>query len=75
MDLMVNFKYIEIFSGIVYVVENPIIPLDRAHRVVLGTSITAWEQVSERILYGSARIRTQLHLHLGKPQFPVHCKK
>ena len=46
---MVNFQYIEIFSGIVSAMENLIIPLDTTYRVVPGIKIASSKQVSRRI--------------------------
>ena len=48
--------------------ENLIAPLDRAHRVVLGTEMERLEQVPGRILAAFSRILGSLHLrnHLSE---------
>jgi hypothetical protein len=42
--------------------ENLIIPLDRAQRVVLGTRLKHLEYVPGRIAAGNTRIGCQVHL-------------
>ncbi len=52
------------FSAIVRDFVNVMVPLDRARRVVLGTSMERLEHVPGRIRGGITRIRCQLHLRL-----------
>ncbi len=49
-------QYFGIFRTIVWAMENLIAPLDRAHRVVLGTEMERLEQVPGRILAAFTRI-------------------
>ena len=44
------------FGTILWVTENLITPLNRAHRVVLGTGLEQLEDVPERIAAGNTRI-------------------
>jgi hypothetical protein len=50
------------FGAVVRDFVNVMVPLDRARRVVLGTSLERFEHVPRRIRAGITRIRCQLHL-------------
>ena len=52
---------LSIFVG---VIRNLTLPLDRARRVLLGTTLEHLEHVPRRIRGGITRIRCQLHLRL-----------
>ena len=45
-------QYLEIFLRTVWVMENPKLPFDRAHRVALGTGLEQLEHVLGRIREG-----------------------
>ena len=49
-------QYLGIFGTIVWAMENLITPLNRAHRVVLGTELEQLELVPGRIAAGNTRI-------------------
>ncbi len=55
-------QYLAFFKTIVRAIKNLMVPLDRARRVVLGTSMERLEHVPRRIRGGITRIRCQLHL-------------
>ncbi len=51
---------------IIWVMENLTIPLDRAHRVVLGTGMERLKEVRRQIGGEITRIGCQLHLRLNR---------
>ena len=55
-DFHGKMRYFGIFRTILWVMENRITPLNRAHRVVLGTGLEQLEHVPERIAAGNTRI-------------------
>ncbi len=53
---MVKYQYLGIFEIIVWPIGNLIIPLNRAHRVVLATTMERLEQAHGQITGGIIRI-------------------
>jgi hypothetical protein len=49
---IVKKQYSRIFSRMVWVIENPRLSLDRAHRVILETGLEQLEHVPKRIWKG-----------------------
>ena len=61
---IVKRKYFAIFPRIFWPMKDPRSPLDRAHRVPLGTRLERLELIPERILAGFTRISCSLHLRV-----------